>query len=163
VYDEDGNWHEVHNAKLDALESVIEEAAGANVMVSYHFKSSLSRLQRAFPKGRVLDADPRTIRDWNAGRINPLFAHPASAGHGLSLQDGGNILADFDVDWNLENWEQIIERIGPMRQKQSGYDRPVYRHSIVVRDTIEEDVHARLKTKGSVQAALLNALKRVSR
>lgn len=160
VYDEDGKYHEVHNEKIDALESIIEEAAGSPVLVSYHFKSSLSRLQRAFPKGRHLDADPRTIRDWNAGRINPLFAHPASAGHGLSLQDGGHHLADFDFDWNLEHYEQILERIGPQRQKQSGYDRPVFRHRIRVRDSIDDTVIARLDSKRTVQDILLEAMRR---
>ena len=60
----------MHDAKLQALESVIEEAAGAPVLVAYHFKSDLARLQRAFPQGRTLDTDPMTIRDWNAGLLN---------------------------------------------------------------------------------------------
>jgi hypothetical protein len=88
----EGQWVEVHFEKLDALESILNEAAGAPVLVAYHFKSDLARLQRAFPKGRVLDSDPNTIRQWNKGDIPLLFAHPASAGHGLKLQDGGNII-----------------------------------------------------------------------
>lgn len=130
------------------------------VLVAYHFKSDLQRLLAAFPKGRALDADPSTIVDWNAGRIPILFAHPASAGHGLNLQDGGNILVFFSVNWNLEEHDQIIERIGPMRQKQSGYDRPVYVHYILARDTVDEIVMERLKTKRDVQALLLEAMRR---
>jgi hypothetical protein len=83
------------------------------VLVAYNFKSDLVRLKQNFPKGRALDVSPQTIVDWNAGKIPVLFAHPASAGHGLNLQDGGNILVFFGHDWNLENRLQIIERIGP--------------------------------------------------
>jgi hypothetical protein len=75
--DDKQNWTETHRAKIEALESVIEEANGAPVLVAYHFKSDLARLQKAFPKARVLDANPKTIKDWNAGKISILFAHPA--------------------------------------------------------------------------------------
>ena len=158
--DEDGNWGTAHDAKLDALESIIEEANGAPVLVAYNFKHDLERLRRRFPKGRVLDADPNTIKQWNAGRISVLFAHPASAGHGLNLADGGNILAFFGVNWNLEEHMQIIERIGPMRQKQAGYDRPVYVYPILARNTVDDLVMDRLSSKKSVQEILLEALKR---
>lgn len=154
---------EVHDAKLQALEDVIEEAAGMPVLVAYHFKSDLARLQRAFPKGRALDQDPQTIRDWNAGKIPVLFAHPASAGHGLNLQDGGNILAFFGHWWDLEQYQQIIERIGPTRQAQAGHDRPVFIHHIVAADTVDELVMARRESKREVQDLLLEALKRKQR
>ena len=151
---------EVHDAKLEALASVVEEAAGAPVLVAYHFKSDLARLQRAFPVGRHLDADPVTIHDWNAGRITVLFAHPASAGHGLNLQDGGNILVFFGQWWDLEQHDQIIERIGPVRQLQAGHDRAVFVHYIVARDTVDELVMARRESKREVQDLLLNYMKR---
>ena len=158
---EDGTqWAEVHDVKLQALDEVIEEAAGMPVLVAYHFKSDLARLLKAFPKGRQLDKDPQTLRDWNAGKIPVLFAHPASAGHGLNLQDGGNILVFFSVNWNLEEHQQIIERIGPTRQQQAGHDRPVFIHYILARDTVDEIVLARIETKREVQDLLLEALKR---
>lgn len=155
----EGQWIEVHFEKLDALESIINEAAGAPVMVAYHFKSDLARLQRAFPKGRVLDTDPDTIRQWNAGEIPLLFAHPASAGHGLNLQDGGNIIVFFSQWWDLEQHDQIIERIGPVRQLQAGHNRPVFIHYIVARDTVDELVMARRETKREVQDLLLDYMK----
>ena len=153
-------WKELHDAKLEALESIIEEAAGAPVLVAYHFKSDLARLQRAFPKGRSLDADPGTIKAWNAGLIPVLFAHPASAGHGLNLQDGGNIMVYFGHWWNLEERMQILERIGPTRQMQAGYDRPVFVHNIIARDTVDELVIQRGESKREVQDILLDAMKR---
>jgi SNF2 family DNA or RNA helicase len=158
--DDSGRWEVLHNAKLDALESIIEEANGAPVLVAYNFKHDLQRLRDRFRQARVLDADPDTIRQWNAGRIPVLLAHPASAGHGLNLADGGNILAFFGVNWNLEEYLQIIERIGPMRQKQAGYDRPVMVYPILARDTVDDLVMERLQSKRSVQDVLLEALRR---
>lgn len=153
-------WAEVHDAKLQALESIVAEAAGMPALVAYHFKSDLARLLKAFPKGRALDKNPQTIRDWNAGKIPVLFAHPASAGHGLNLQDGGNILVFFGHWWDLEQFLQIIERIGPTRQAQAGHDRPVFIYHIVATDTVDEIVMARRDSKRGVQDLLLEAMKR---
>lgn len=154
-----GTYIEVHDAKLDALESIISEAAGAPVLVAYHFKSDLGRLQRAFPQGRHLGDDPGVVQEWNAGRVPLLFAHPASAGHGLNLQDGGNILVFFGQWWDLEQHDQIIERIGPMRQMQSGHERAVFIHYIVARGTIDTVVAARRASKRKVQDLLLEYMK----
>lgn len=153
-------WKLVHDEKLDILESIIEEAGGMPVLVAYHFKSDLVRLLKRFPKGRALDTNPKTEDDWNAGKIPVLFAHPASAGHGLNLQFGGNILVYFSHDWNLENRLQILERIGPMRQKQANLDRPVFVYNIVAENSADEMVMARVDTKREVQDILLEAMKR---
>ena len=158
--DDDGSWTEVHDAKLQALDSIIEEAAGAPVLVAYHFRSDLARLQRAFPEAQVLDKDPSTIRRWNAGKIPVLLAHPASAGHGLNLQDGGNVLVFFSLNWSLEEHDQIIERIGPTRQKQAGHDRPVYLHYILASGTLDDTVLDRLQSKRDIQTVLMEAMRR---
>lgn len=150
---------EVHDAKIEALQSVVEEAMGAPVLVAYHFRSDLARLQRAFPQGRHLDDNPDTITAWNAGCIPLLFAHPASAGHGLNLQEGGNILVFFAQWWDLEQHDQIVERIGPVRQLQAGLDRPVFIHYIIARDTVDEVVMVRRDSKRSVQDLLLDHMK----
>jgi SNF2 family DNA or RNA helicase len=160
--DDDGprEWVEVHQAKLDALEEIVEESAGASILVSYYLKSDLARLLKRFPKGRALDQNPQTLKNWNAGKIPLLFTNPASAGHGLNLQHGGNILVYFSSDWNGENKAQILERIGPVRQAQSGYTRNVYVYELIARDTIDEDVLVSHETKCSVQEALMNAMRR---
>jgi len=157
--DDRGAWEGVHDAKLEALDSVIEEANGAPVMVAYHFKSDLARLQKRYPHGRALDAKSDVIRDWNAGRVPLLFAHPASAGHGLNLAEGGNILAFFSLNWNLEEHLQIIERIGPLRQKQAGLNRPVFVHHIMARRTVDDLILERLRSKKTTQEILLDAMK----
>ena len=155
-------WEEVHDEKIKALESILEETGGMPVLVAYNFRSDIDRLGRAFPQGRVLDKSPQTLRDWNAGEIPLLFAHPKSAGHGLNLQYGGNVIVFFNSSWNLEEDQQIIERIGPVRQMQAGFDRPVYIYRIVAQDTIEQDVIERLKTKATIQQTLMDAMKRRS-
>ena len=153
-------WEEVHRTKIEALQGVIEEAAGHPVLVGYHWRHDLERLLKAIPGAVALDKSPETIRKWNDGKIPVLLAHPASAGHGLNLADGGNILAFFGVNWNLEEHMQIIERIGPMRQKQARYDRPVFIYPILARNTVDDLVMDRLSSKKSVQEILLEALKR---
>jgi len=157
---EEKRWHEVHDAKIEALESIVEEAAGMPVLVEYHWIPSRERILKAFPKARWLDQDPQTEDDWNAGKIPMLVANAASAGHGLNLQDGGNILARFDHWWDLEQYDQILERIGPVRQAQAGHKRPVFDYQIVARDTIDELVVARRDSKREVQDLLLEAMKR---
>lgn len=157
---EDRPWAEVHDVKIQALDSIITEAGGMPVLVAYHFKPDLIRLKKSFPKGRVLDKDPQTITDWNAGKIPILFAHPQSAGHGLNLQDGSNIIVYFAFWWALEPHMQILERIGPVRQMQSGHDRPVFVYQIIARDTVDEDVIERHRTKAEVQDILMTSMKR---
>lgn len=153
-------WTETHDVKLQALESIVEEAAGMPVLVAYHFKSDLARLKKAFPKGRELDKNPQTIKDWNAGKIPILFSHPASAGHGLNMQDGGNIIVFFAHWWDLEQFQQIIERIGPVRQLQAGHDRPFFIYYIVARDTIDTVIMKSRENKRTMQDLLIEDLKK---
>ena len=153
-------WEVIHDEKLDALDDIVEESAGAPVLVAYQFKSSLARLQKRFPQGKVLDTKPGTIEAWNKGKIPVLFVHPASAGHGLNLQDGGNILVYFDHWWNLEERLQVLERIGPTRQMQAGHDRNVWVYNIVAEDTVDEAVIENNETKAGVMETLLNRLRR---
>jgi SNF2 family DNA or RNA helicase len=158
--DDDRNWAPVHDAKLDALESIISEAGGMPVLVAYHFRSDLARLKKRFPQGKELGQLPATLSDWNNGDIPVLFAHPASAGHGLNLQHGGNILVFFGHWWDLEYYQQILERIGPVRQLQSGYKRPVYIYNIRARNTIDDLVIQSRNDKRKVQDILLEAARK---
>ena len=159
AYDESGvDWMPIHKAKIEALRSVVEEAAGMPVLVAYQFKHELARILEAFPQARELDKDPQTIRDWNAGKIPMLVAHPASCGHGLNLQDGGNILCFFGLGFNYEFFAQIIERIGPTRQAQSGHPRPVFVYYIVARGTADMTVLSALRRKEKVMDFILGRI-----
>lgn len=158
VYNEDRDAIPLHEAKLDALDSIREEANGMPLLVSYIFKHDLVMLQKKFPKLKHIDETSE--KEWNAGHVPMMAAHPASAGHGLNLQYGSNILVDYTSGWDLEYDQQIIERIGPMRQFQSGLNRPVYRYRIMSERTADYLVKKRRQTKRSVQDILLEALKR---
>jgi SNF2 family DNA or RNA helicase len=159
-YDDKRNWAKVHDEKIEALKSIVEETNGEPLLVRYCFRPELERIMQAFPKAKFFDDKMSTEEAWNRGEYPMLVTHAASAGHGSSLQDGGRILVDYSQGWNLEEDEQIIERIGPTRQLQSGYDRAVFRYRIVAEDTIEETaVLPRIKHKMSVQDALKEAMK----
>ena len=156
--DETGTWSEVHSAKLEALDEIIEEANGMPVLVAYQFQSDLARLLKAFPKGRALKTE-KDEDDFKAGRIPVLFAHPASAGHGIDgFQHVTNIIVFFGHWWDLETRQQIIERIGPVRQFQAGMNRPVFIYDILAAGTVDELVMLRHETKREVQEILLDAL-----
>jgi SNF2 family DNA or RNA helicase len=159
IYTEENKFEVIHNAKLDALDDLIEESSGAPILVAYHFKSDLARLQSRFPKGKVLGKDVTTLDEWNRGKIPVLFAHPASAGHGLNLQDGGNSIVFFGLWWDLEQYQQIIERIGPVRQAQAGHSRPVMVYTIRAEHTLDAVVIERRNGKKTVQDLLLEAAK----
>lgn len=160
IYTDGTNFEEIHGMKIEALRSLVEESEGAPLLVVYNYKHDLTRLQKAFPKGVKLDGKLSTVKKWNAGKIPMMFVHAASAGHGNSFQDGGNIIVYFGLDWDLELYEQVLERIGPVRQLQSGYNRLVYVYHILAKDTIDEVKLKRLQTKASVQQLLLEAAAR---
>ncbi len=153
-------WAVVHDAKLEALESCIAEANGMPQMVSYEFKSDFARIMKAFPKAVNLATD-EGMATFMKGKAPLGLAHPASMGHGVEgLQDVTNIITFFGHNWDLELYDQIIGRIGPVRQIQSGHDRPVFINHIIAEDTVDEDVMARRDSKRSVQDILLDAMKR---
>lgn len=153
VYDADGQWHPLHNAKLDALGEIIESAQGQGVLVYYGYKFDLQRILERFPQARVLKGD-RDVQDWNAGRVEVLLAHPDSAGHGLNLQAGGHILVWYGLTWSLEKYQQACARLYRQGQKHS-----VIVHHLVCKGTIDEDVIQSLRKKETGQEALLKALK----
>lgn len=155
----DDKWVAVHDQKIEALKSVIEEANGHPVLVAYNYKSDLARLKKAFPQGVSLGKDPKTEKLWNQGKIPILWVHPASGGHGLNLQLGSHITCWFGMNWSLEYYEQLNARLGPVRQKQSGTGKTPIVHHIMVRDSVDEVVLAKLESKDSLQVALKKAIK----
>ena len=161
VYHEDDvgekTWVNVHDLKLDALDSVIEEANGAPVLVAYWYNFDLEKLTKRFPEGVVLADDDTAVQRWNAGEIPVMFLHPASGGHGLNLQDGGNILVWYGPipSWDLELHQQTNARLHRQGQKQT-----VFIHTIVADDTLDLDVVARLEGKAMTQDRLMERMRR---
>lgn len=151
---------EVHDRKLEALGDIVGDMGGTPLLVAYQFKSDLARLLKAFPQGRALRTE-QDEDDFKAGRIPLLFAHPASAGHGIDgFQNVTNAIAFFGEWWDLELRDQIIGRIGTIRQYQIGNLEPMHIYDIVAEDTVDELVLARHESKRSVQDLLLEATKR---
>jgi SNF2 family DNA or RNA helicase len=155
VYDENGDVQEIHNAKLKALEDVLEAANGKPVLIFYAYKHDLARIKKHL-KGqdlKVLDT-AEDINAWNKGEVPIMLAHPASAGHGLNLQAGGNIIVWFGLTWSLELYSQANARLYRQGQKQN-----VIIHHLVAKGTMDEDVMRVLENKEAGQEALLNAIK----
>jgi len=153
IYHPDREFTVLHDSKLDALEEIIEEANGNSVFVAYSFQHDLKRIKKRFPHARMLNS-PQDEEDWNNGKIELLVAHPASAGHGLNLQDGGHIIVWFGLTWNLEYYQQFIARL--MRQ---GQKVPVIVHRLIAMGTIDEKAAISLLKKERNQDDLMEAIK----
>jgi SNF2 family DNA or RNA helicase len=158
-YDDQGNWAEVHDQKIEALRSIIEEAAGASILIAYSFKPELERILKAFPRARQLRT-AKDILDFQEGRLQLGVAHPSSVGHGHSLQKNCWIMCYYSTGFNLELDEQILERVGPTRQWQSGLNRAVFVYRIVAEDTVEDRVALqRIREKAATQETFKGAMK----
>ena len=152
-YNEDGTVTEVHDAKLEALKEVSALNEHKPLLVFYWFKHDLAILRKAFPKARTLDNKKR-IEQWNAGKIPMLLVHPASAGHGLNLQYGGNIVVWFGLSWSLELYQQANKRL-----HRNGQKHTVVIHHLVAEGTIDEQVMEALSRKKVTQDDILEAVK----
>lgn len=161
IRDDDGIWHTLHKEKLQAVEELIEEINGENLVIAYWFQHDLKALQNKFPQAVLLESNSRqkkVVDDWNNGKIPILLIHAQSAGHGLSLQHGGRHLCVYTQDWNAEYYAQVIERLGPIRQAQSGYDRLVYVHRLIAKNTCEEVIAEKQKDKLTMDEAIRRAV-----
>lgn len=152
VYDEDKRVLRIHDKKLDALEDLIEAANGKPVLIAYWYKHDLERIKERFNVREILN--DQDIRDWNNGKIDVAVIHPASAGHGLNLQQGGSTMIWFGLTWSLELYEQANARL-----YRQGQNETVVIHHIITKGTIDEDVMLALKRKEKMQSALIDAVK----
>jgi len=152
VYDDGGEANTLHSRKLDALEDIIEAANGKPLLVAYWYKHDRERIVARFGAREIrTSAD---ITDWNAGKIPVALIHPASAGHGLNLQEGGSALVWFGLTWSLELYQQTNARLWRQGQKST----VVIQH-IISEDTIDERVLATLARKDRTQESLIDAVR----
>jgi SNF2 family DNA or RNA helicase len=150
---------EFDSAKLEALDSLVSDMAGEPLLVAYHWKFQIERLKKKFPFAREIKTS-EDIDAWNAKHIRLGLIHPASAGHGIDLAMGGHHLAFIDHWWDLEQYLQVIERLGPTRQVQHGLNRPVFAHHIIASGTLDESVVERREGKRRVQDILIERMKK---
>ena len=153
VYSDDESVMQIHDRKLDALEDIIESMNSKPLLVAYWFKHDLERIRKRFEIREIKSSED--ISDWNSGKIPVALIHPASAGHGLNLQNGGSTVVWFGLTWSLELYQQTNARL--WRQGQTA-DTVVIQH-IIAKGTIDEQIMKALKTKDTTQAALITAVK----
>jgi len=157
VYDEQRNVIDIHKCKIEAFTELVEGLNGSPALVFYSFQHDLSRIQKALGgsglRVRVLKV-PQDEDDWNNKQIDILLAHPASAAYGLNLQQGGNHVIWFGLNWSLELYQQANKRL-----HRQGQTEKVIIHHLVVEGGVDEDVIRALENKGSLQDGLMEALK----
>lgn len=152
VYDETGEYHVVHDSKLEALKEIIEATGDESVLVFYNFKHEKVRILEEFKEAVELK-DEMIAQAWNAGKVKILLAHPASSGYGLNLQAGGHIIVWVSPTWNLEQYQQANARL-----YRQGQNEPVVIQHLIAKDTIDETVMKVLEGKDKEQITLLKAL-----
>lgn len=152
MYDTEHGWHVMSDAKLRALEDIIETAGDEPVLVFYQFRHELSRLLERFkPLHPVtFSGEPDILRDWNTGRIRLMLCQPASVQYGLNMQAGGHIIVWYAPTWNLEQYQQANARL-----HRQGQDRPVLCYRLICEGTIDERVISAVNGKHSAQESLL--------
>lgn len=142
----------IHSRKLEALESIVEEVNGANLLVAYSFKFDLAAIRKKFPHARLAD-EPGALEDWNKGKVKMLLAHPASIGHGMNIQFGGNQIVWFGLNPSLELYQQFNARLPRPGQAAA----KVYIRHIMTRGTFDEDVAEILAGKDATQERITDA------
>ncbi|MDY6289988.1 MAG: DEAD/DEAH box helicase [Succiniclasticum sp.] len=160
VYLDDGAYTAIHDRKLDALEDIIEAANGSPVLVAYWYRHDIERISERLRKLHIPAArldKPEDIRKWNNGEYPVMLLHPASAGHGLNLQNGGSTIVWFSIPWSLELYTQTVDRL--FRQGQKSETVSVIH--ITAKDTIDGRIVKALKDKDDTQGALIDAVKAV--
>jgi SNF2 family DNA or RNA helicase len=147
-----GEYDALHKEKIGILKEILDESQGSPVLVFYRFKAELEIIEKAIPGCRRV-TEPGIVREWNAGQVPVLLAHPASASHGLNLQHGGHTAVWTSLCWELELWEQANKRL-----HRQGQRHPVVVHVIEARGTIDQVIHGRLVKKTRVQDELTDYL-----
>lgn len=155
---EDGDCKEVkevHRVKLDALESIIEEASGESVLIFYAFQFDRDLIKKKFPQAVLFDEDKDFVKKWNEKKIKIGLAHPASIGHGMNLQHGGRIAVHYGLTWSLELYQQSNKRL-----HRPGQDKNVIIHHIICKDTVDEDVVKALQNKATNQDLVIDSVRK---
>lgn len=149
---------ELHAVKLDAVESILEETNEPLVVV-YYFKATLEQMKRRF-KGRLreLDAKGQAQDDWNAGKVEILALQYSKGSMGLSLQHGGRNICLLTPTYKADDYVQVLERLGPLRQMQSGYKRAVNVFRILASATVDRKVFDVVQDKQDVERAMVELL-----
>ena len=132
--------------------SIIESMNGKPLLIAYWYRHDLERIKSRFSVREIKTSED--ISDWNDGKIPVALIHPASAGHGLNLQNGGSTLVWFGLTWSLELYQQTNARLYRQGQKNA----VVIQH-IITKGTIDEQILKALQKKNKTQADLIDAVR----
>ena len=157
IYNDEHDWHAIHNCKLEAFMELIEQLNGQHALVFYNFQHDRERLQELLAKSKLrvrVFSGAQDEADWNAGKIDILLAHPASTAYGLNLQEGGHHVVWFGLNWSLELYQQANKRL-----HRQGQEQPVIVHHLVCMGTRDEDLVDALSRKDKSQEWVLQSLK----
>lgn len=156
IYNDDKDVIEIHDEKLKALDEIIEAAQGKPILLFYNFQHDYDRIIEHLPKSIKAQKleNSKDIKKWNEGKIDLALVHPASAGHGLNLQYGGNIIVWFGLTWSLELYQQANARL-----HRQGQTKTVIIHHLIAKGTVDEDVMNALESKEVNQDKLMRAIK----
>lgn len=145
----------VHDYKLDALDSIVQEAAGEPILLAYNFRFDLHQIKKRYPKAVLFEDEPNAVKLWNKGKIGMLLSHPASIGHGLNMQHGGNIAVWYGLPWSLELYQQFNMRLPRPGQREDH----VYIHHIIAKGTADEVVLQTLQERAVTQDRINEAVR----
>ena len=155
VYDENKDWHVVHDLKIEALKEIIEDANGKPVLVAYTYQHDMHRIKEALKSYKPVQLkSDQDVKDWNSGKIQVMIMHPASGCHGLNLQAGGHIIVWFGQSWSLELEQQLNARLD-----RQGQENVVVINKLVASKTMDEDVIKAQESKSAKKDSLMEAVK----
>lgn len=158
VYSDDGEIIPIHEAKLDAMEDVLEALQGENTLLVYWYKHDLIRIrERLDALGityGIINSD-ESIKAWNNKEYSVGLIQPMSCGHGINLQKGGSHIIFFGQFWSLELRHQVLCRIYRQGQKESC----VVVQNIICKGTVDEKIQKAVSDKDMTQSALIAAVK----
>jgi len=145
--------------KLEQVADFIAECKEANepVLLFYAYREEAIWLGELLKKRGVRIESVKSsgfLERWNNHETECLFAHPASAGHGLNLQHGGRIIVWSTLTYNYEYFAQ-----GNARLARQGQQNNVQIHYFIASDTCEERVANVLRRKQDEQNQFLKTTK----
>lgn len=152
VYDELGEGKRLDLFRVRAICDVVD-AQTSPVLLVYDYVEQLRELKLRYPDAPVLGSGTsrkvaaQAVKDWNAGKLKVLIAHPAAFSHGLNLQYGGHIVCWCSLPWSLDHFYQTIMRLAREGQQAAA----TISYETVAVDTVEEEVQRRLIEKKDVE------------
>ena len=161
LYDNDRVGRQVASERYELIIELLKQRKHSIVAFNWHHqKDALVKLaSKAGLKYAIIDgttpdkARIEAVSEFQAGRLNVIFAHPQSAGHGLTLTKGTTTIWASPT-YNAEHYEQFNRRI-----YRAGQTQKTETILIAAKNTIDEEVYEKLNGKLDKMTNLLGLLK----